>query len=104
MQTESAKLIQLLSHEYQQPLFHIYNRIFQSGDLPHEWKTATVIPIRKPDKPALLIISYRPIALTPVLCKIFERMLLLHLFSRGGRYQLYDPDHFGFLYLLENVF
>ena len=93
----SAKLIQNLSRELQYSLLHIYNRIFESGDLPYEWKTATVIPIRKPGKPTHLVASYRPIALTPVLCKIFERMLLRRLISWGGARQLYHPDHFGFL-------
>ena len=37
------------------------------------------MPILKPDKPANLVSSYRPIALTSILAKIQERMILAQL-------------------------
>lgn len=53
----------------------IINNVWESGSLPKEWKHAVIIPIvkpgKKPDNPS----SYRPIALTSVLCKIMERMV-----------------------------
>ena len=40
---------------------------------------AIIVPILKPDKPAKLVSSYRPIALTSTLDKIQERMILARL-------------------------
>lgn len=93
----SAKLIKRLSPDLRAALLQIYNHIFESGIIPQAWKEAQVIPIRKPGKPAHLVSSYRPIALTPVLCKIFERMLLRRLLAWGGRNRMFHPEHFGFL-------
>jgi len=51
----------------------IYNKLWNSRDnLPDEWKKAILVPILKPNKPANLISSYRPIALTSILAKIQE--------------------------------
>ncbi|GBO39798.1 hypothetical protein AVEN_126488-1 [Araneus ventricosus] len=43
--------------------------------LPKHWKHAIIIPIPKPNKDKTKVTSYRPIALTSVFCKIFERIL-----------------------------
>ena len=61
-------------------LIMIYNKLWNSRDnLPDQWKKAIIVPILKPDKPANLISSYRPIALTSTLAKIQERMILARL-------------------------
>lgn len=43
---------------------------------PSKWKSASVIPIRKPGKDASLCTSYRPISLLSSLSKILERVIL----------------------------
>ena len=53
----------------------ILNNIWTTGDFPHQWRAATVIPIPKPNKDHADPNSYRPIALTSCLCKILERMI-----------------------------
>ena len=40
-----------------------------------DWKETIVIPVRKPNKPASDPQSYRPIALSSILCKILERLV-----------------------------
>jgi len=61
-------------------LITIYKKLWNSKDnLPDEWKKAIIVPILKPGKPANLISSYRPIALTSVLVKMQERMILARL-------------------------
>jgi hypothetical protein len=58
----------------------IYNKFWNSRDnLPDTWKKAIKAPILKPGKPANLISSYRPIALTSILAKIQETMILARL-------------------------
>ncbi|GFS50751.1 putative RNA-directed DNA polymerase from transposon BS [Trichonephila clavipes] len=62
-----------------QHLLDIFNQCWKSGRLPHEWKTATIIPIRKLGKKFNSPGSYRLIALTSIPCKIVERMMLRRL-------------------------
>ena len=53
----------------------LINNVWESGCLPKEWKHAVIIPIVKPGERTDNPSSYRPIALTSVLCKIMERMI-----------------------------
>lgn len=75
----SARLLQQLYSVNCQKLLSIYNASFENSTLPDSWELATVIPIRKPGKPAKLTSSYRPIALTSVYVKILGRMRLQRL-------------------------
>ena len=75
----------------------IFNDIIDSGIPLFFWKTAVILPIRKPGKPAHHIFSFRPIALTSVLYKVFERIILRPLLAWEGQQGLFHPDHFGFL-------
>ena len=56
-------------------LLELLNRAFKEGKFPDQWKEALVIPILKEGKPATNPSSYRPIALTSCICKVFERIL-----------------------------
>jgi len=57
-----------------------YNIVWSSRhNLPDEWNKAIIMPTLKLDKSANLIGSYRPIALTSILAKIQERMILAQL-------------------------
>ena len=56
-------------------LLSIFNRIWDTGELPPSWKEATVIPIPKPNKDSTNPSNYRPIALTSCVCKTLERMI-----------------------------
>ena len=44
-------------------LKEILNKIWISGDFPHQWRAATVIPIPKPNKDHTDPLSYKRIAL-----------------------------------------
>jgi hypothetical protein len=56
-------------------LLHLFNRMLTTHFVPPDWKTATVIPIRKPDKPAEKLKSYHPISITSCLGKIMEKII-----------------------------
>ncbi len=63
---------------------------------PAAWKHAVVVPILKPGKEAAKPGSYRPIALTSVMCKIMERMVtdwLTYKLEKRGRF---TPIQSGF--------
>ncbi|GFW23557.1 putative RNA-directed DNA polymerase from transposon BS [Trichonephila clavipes] len=62
-----------------QRLLDIFNQSWKNGRLPHEWKRATIIPVRKPGKVLSSPESYPPVALTSIPYKIMERMMLRRL-------------------------
>lgn len=56
-------------------IVHSYQRCWTTEQIPKAWKTADVIGILKEGKPANLASSYCPIALTPHLGKLYERIV-----------------------------
>ena len=54
---------------------HLFNLIYRSGEVPSEWKHATVVHIPKPGKDKIDPKSYRPISLTSHAGKLLEIMV-----------------------------
>ena len=77
-------------------ILELYNRIWETGLLPKEWKHSIVLPFVKPGKDPSSPDSYRPIALTSALCKIMERMITnrLNWFMESNK--LFNPMQTGF--------
>ncbi|KAL1122174.1 hypothetical protein AAG570_003579 [Ranatra chinensis] len=75
-------------------LTYIYNSVLRTTYFPLLWKFSQIKMIPKPNKPAKLPSSYRPISLLPLLGKLLEKLLYKRLVI------LLDPiipDHqFGF--------
>ena len=46
--------------------------------MPRAWKTSTIIPVPKKATP-LQLNDYRPVALTPIIAKCFEKVVSKHL-------------------------
>ncbi len=57
----------------------LFNLSWNSGCVPSIWKTATIIPIPKPNKDLSQPKSHRPISLTSAIVKWMERILLARL-------------------------
>ena len=74
----------------------LINNVWGEGKLPATWKEAIVVPILKPGKEASRPGSYRPIALTSVMCKIMERMVADRLAYRLEREGWFDQCQCGF--------
>ncbi|GFY20689.1 putative RNA-directed DNA polymerase from transposon BS [Trichonephila clavipes] len=79
-----------------QSILDIFNQSWKSGRLPHEWKRATTIPIRKPGKVLSSPESYRLVALTSIPCKIMERMMLRRLTYFLDSNNLLPREQYGF--------
>lgn len=61
------------------PLSMIFNKVYDSGEIPSEWKMANVVPIhKKGDKSN--VENYRPISLTSLLMKVFEKLVRERLY------------------------
>ena len=81
-----------------EPLAHLFTISFQNGYVPQQWKTAIISPIPKvpqPNKEA----EFRPISLTPILSRIFEKFVVRRdfypLLSRSINVSLFS-DQFAF--------
>jgi Reverse transcriptase (RNA-dependent DNA polymerase) len=70
-----CELIKQLNWTIKQKILDAYNQIWATGTFPAAWSTATVIAVPKPGKDPERVESYRPIALTSILCKRMERMV-----------------------------
>lgn len=77
-------------------VLRLFNRVWDSGQLPSVWKEAIIVPIRKPGKDPSDPSSYRPIALTSHLCKIMERMVTERLTYILESKALLSPYQSGF--------
>ncbi|KAL8573751.1 hypothetical protein ACOMHN_019025 [Nucella lapillus] len=64
---------------FPEPALRMLHTFFQTcwttGNIPKDWKKATVVAIPKNGKPPQQTSSYRPIALTPHLGKVYKRVL-----------------------------
>ncbi|GBM15663.1 hypothetical protein AVEN_95281-1 [Araneus ventricosus] len=73
-----------------------------SSVLPKAWKHTIVIPIPKPNKDKTKLISYRPIALTSIICKIFERILAHRITHFLTSQKKLNPNQHGLLPFRDN--
>lgn len=78
-----------------EPLTYLINLVMIQGQFPDCLKLTKIIPIfKKGDK--LLMESYRPIAIIPVLSKIIESCLMTQLYGYFDNNNLMYKNQFGF--------
>ena len=94
----TARLLKICSNELCEIFHLIYNKSLKLGRVPNLWKTSTIIPVPKKANASELN-DYRPVALTPVVMKSFERIVLNKLLSVVGpsldKYQFAYKKHRG---------
>ena len=74
-------------------VFHILFQLgVELGEIPLQWKTAEIVPI--PKKPNPVLNDYRQIALTSLLMKSFERIVLKYMLPQVEH--LLDPLQFAY--------
>ena len=88
-------LLKRCANELAYPLHVIFTRCLSEGQLPTDWKSSTVLPIFKKGT-RYDPLNYRPISLTSVCCKTFERLLCEHLTDYLESNMLLSPHQFGF--------
>ena len=76
------------------PLTSLYNVSFVTGCIPDDWKLASVVPIHKKDDKSS-VENYRPISLTSLVMKVFEKCIRKELFSVTEKFL--DPRQHGFI-------
>ena len=86
-----ARVLQELAQDLTPMITHLFKQSLDICELPPEWKTAYVTPIFKKDKrsdPS----NYRPVSLTSILCKTFERILVCQIINYLETHQMLCPN------------
>lgn len=89
-------LLKNLSSQNLKTFLNILNQLWEENLIPDDWKTDCLVPILKPDKDKLLPDSYRPIALTSCVGKVFEQLLKQRLEFFVEQNGLLPCNQFGF--------
>ncbi|GBN65099.1 RNA-directed DNA polymerase from mobile element jockey [Araneus ventricosus] len=92
-----TKKMSCLSDEKIYKILDLLNNLWTNMLVPESWRIAKIIPILKPGENAAEVTSYRPIALTSVLGKIFEWIILARLLRFYLENKIFSPFHAGFL-------
>ncbi|UYV68603.1 hypothetical protein LAZ67_6000181 [Cordylochernes scorpioides] len=91
-----GQMISNLGKNGKEKLLYIFNNSWKTGKLPQDWKTATIIPIKKLDKSADDPKNYRPISLTSICCKLMEKIILRRLTYHLDTRNLLPKEQYGF--------
>ena len=76
------------------PLSLMYNISYVTGCIPDEWKLASIVPVHKKGDKAS-VENYRPISLTSLVMKVFERCIKTELLAICE--ESIDPRQHGFV-------
>ena len=77
------------------PLQILFTTSITSGEVPSQWREATVVPIFKKGNKADPS-NYRPVSLTSVLCKTLERIISEEMIAHLRHNSLECPQQHGF--------
>ena len=77
-------------------LAKIFRDLLKAGSFPACWRTANITPIPKGSSPTQFPSDYRPISITPIISKIFERLISRRLYSFIEANDLLPNSQFGF--------
>ena len=77
-------------------LAKIFRDLLKTGSFPECWRTANITPIPKGTSPSQFPSDYRPISITPVLSKVFEKLIFRKLYSFVEQNNLLPISQFGF--------
>ncbi|XP_076449094.1 uncharacterized protein LOC143285585 [Babylonia areolata] len=81
-------------HSSQAPVFTaLFQQSLDSGHISPTWKTSEIVPVPKKPSPSVMN-DYRPVALTPIPFKCFERLILRRLLEATRPHQ--DPLQFAY--------
>ena len=90
-----GKILKMCASSLALPLSCIFKLSYNSGIIPSEWKLAHVVPVHKKGSKDN-VENYRPISLTSLIMKTFERLIKLELLAKTEH--LLDKRQHGFLY------
>ena len=60
---------------FYKPLAYLFNKSLATSTVPRQWENASILPVPKIPSP-LNHADFRPISITPVLCRTLERIVV----------------------------
>ena len=79
------------------PILHdIYRKSLDEGEVPERWKEAEIVPIHKGGSKAVMA-NFCPVALTSVVCKVFEKIICSAILSFLVTNDLISKQQHGFV-------
>ena len=75
---------------------HIFRLSLDTGVLPNEWKLGRITPIFKKGSRRQAC-NYRPVSLTSILCKVFEKLIRKAIVNHMKVNSLFSPHQHGFI-------
>jgi len=88
-------LLKTCAAELSYPVTKLFQKSLNAGLVPNLWKQSWVSPIFKKGS-HFDPLNYRPISLTPVLCKSMERLVARQLFGFLDGHFILDDSQYGF--------
>ncbi|CAB4045526.1 Hypothetical predicted protein, partial [Paramuricea clavata] len=89
------RLIQPVIEDIVSSLTHIINSCIKNNIFPQTWKVSRISPIPKTDNPSEND-DYRPVAILPILSKVYESLVLRQMQEFIDRFCLYMDTQSGF--------
>ena len=90
-------MIKNLSNSSLKIILNFCNKLWETDEIIISWKTPLVIPMCKESANENQLESYRPISLTPVMCKLMERLVNKRLIWFLESNNLLKNNQTGFL-------
>ena len=90
-----AILLKQCGDAFATPLYIIWRKSLDTGAIPAQCKMANIVPIHK-GKSRAIPKNYRPVALTSLLVKVFEKVVRRHLVAFLEETQQFNPSQHGF--------
>ena len=91
-----AAMLKNLHENSRSYLLALFNNIFSSNIYSLSWKTVIILPFLKPNADPTIPASYRPIAQSSVLGKLFQKILNKRLFWYLQSNNILSPFQYGF--------
>lgn len=88
-------LLQHMPSEVEHLLCQGFTHFLKHSYVPDDWKQSVLLPLLKPDKPAGEVTSYRPVAITSLLCRLMEAILTRRIHHHLRKTPL-SPKQMGF--------
>ena len=92
----STSFVKKLKSTLAYPLAVLFTHIFECGVIPDAWRVAHVTPVHKKGVSSS-VENYRPISLTSVMCKVFERIVKEQMLGYLCKHGLITRHQHGFL-------
>ena len=92
----SSRVLVELADEIAEPLAAIFQNSLETGEVPHSWKVADIVPLFKKGMKSVLA-NYRPVSLTLHIGKLMEKFIKEEITGHLSHYDLLNDTQHGFM-------